>query len=55
MWLVVPIMSVEDLLLRSLASDDRVKREDAGHPRQESVAHGFGPGADFGPLAGIPD
>jgi flagellar motor switch protein FliM len=28
MWLVVPIVSVEDLLLRSLASDDRVKKED---------------------------
>lgn len=28
MWLVVPIVSVEDLLLRSLASDDRVKQED---------------------------
>jgi flagellar motor switch protein FliM len=29
MWLVVPILSVEDLLLRSLAADDRVKQEDA--------------------------
>jgi flagellar motor switch protein FliM len=28
MWLVVPIASVEELLLRSLASDDRVKKED---------------------------
>jgi flagellar motor switch protein FliM len=28
MWLVVPIVSVEDLLLRSLAADDRVKKED---------------------------
>lgn len=28
MWLVVPIVSVEDLLLRSLASDERVKKED---------------------------
>ena len=28
MWLVVPIVSIEDLLLRSLASDDRVKKED---------------------------
>jgi len=28
MWLVVPIMSVEELLMRSLAADDRVKQED---------------------------
>jgi flagellar motor switch protein FliM len=28
MWLVVPIASVEELLVRSLASDDRVKKED---------------------------
>jgi len=28
MWLVVPIVSVEDLLLRSLAADERVKQED---------------------------
>jgi len=27
MWLVVPIVSIEDLLLRSLASSDRVKEE----------------------------
>ena len=29
MWLIVPIVSVEDLLLRSLAADVRVKQEDA--------------------------
>lgn len=29
LWLVVPITSVEDLLLRSLASDEKVKAEDA--------------------------
>jgi flagellar motor switch protein FliM len=28
MWLIAPIISVEDLLARSLASDDRVKKED---------------------------
>jgi flagellar motor switch protein FliM len=28
MWLVAPIISIEDLLMRSLASDDRVKQED---------------------------
>jgi flagellar motor switch protein FliM len=28
MWLVVPIVSVEDLLLRSLASTDRVKEQE---------------------------
>jgi len=37
MWLVVPIVSVEELLLRSLASDDRVKQEDASvKQKQES-------------------
>ena len=30
LWLVVPITSVEDLLIRSLASDENVKAEDAG-------------------------
>jgi flagellar motor switch protein FliM len=29
LWLVVPIASVEELLMRSLASDERVKAEDA--------------------------
>jgi flagellar motor switch protein FliM len=28
MWMIAPIISVEDLLSRSLASDDRVKKED---------------------------
>jgi len=28
LWLVAPINSVEDLLMRSLASDDRVKKEE---------------------------
>ena len=28
MWLIAPIISVEDLLARSLAADDRVKKED---------------------------
>ena len=31
MWLIVPIASVEDLLMRSLASDENVQAEDAGH------------------------
>jgi flagellar motor switch protein FliM len=43
MWLVVPIVSVEDLLLRSLASDDRVKQEDAGLKEKKASPMGSVP------------
>jgi flagellar motor switch protein FliM len=38
LWLVVPIMSVEDLLIRSLGSDDRVKAEDANKSKEAKSA-----------------
>ena len=43
MWLVVPIVSVEELLLRSLAADDRVKREDASIKEKKSSPMGSVP------------
>ena len=43
MWLVVPIGSVEDLLMRSLASDDRVKKEDHALVNDQKSALGSVP------------
>lgn len=43
MWLVVPILSVEELLLKSLASDDRVKQEDASLKEKKSSPMGSVP------------
>jgi flagellar motor switch protein FliM len=43
MWMVAPIISVEDLLSRSLASDDRVKKEDEALADKKKSPMGFVP------------
>ncbi len=43
LWLVVPIASVEDLLIRSLASDENVKAEDAGKAKDARSSVGSVP------------
>jgi flagellar motor switch protein FliM len=43
LWLVVPIPSVEDLLIRSLASDEAVKAEDAGKAKDAKSSVGSVP------------
>jgi flagellar motor switch protein FliM len=43
MWLIVPIVSVEDLLHRSLAADARVKQEDAQFKDKKSTPMGSVP------------
>ena len=43
MWLVVPIVSVEEMLLRSLAADDRVKLEDNGLKEKKASPMGSVP------------
>jgi flagellar motor switch protein FliM len=43
MWMVAPIISVEDLLSRSLASDDRVKKEDEALADNKKSPMGFVP------------
>jgi flagellar motor switch protein FliM len=43
LFLVVPIMSVEDLLMRSLASDENVKKEDEGNAKDTKSSLGSVP------------
>jgi flagellar motor switch protein FliM len=43
LWLVVPIASVEDLLIRSLASDENVQAEDAGKTKETKSCVGSVP------------
>ena len=43
LWLVVPITSVEDLLIRSLASDERVKAEDTSKAKDAKSSVGSVP------------
>ncbi len=43
LWLVVPITSVEDLLIRSLASDENVKAEDANKAKDTKSSLGSVP------------
>jgi flagellar motor switch protein FliM len=43
MWLVVPIKSVEDLLIRSLASDERVQAEDQSAAKDKKNPFGSVP------------
>jgi flagellar motor switch protein FliM len=43
LWLVVPITSVEDLLIRSLASDENVQAEDTGNAKEAKSSLGSVP------------
>lgn len=40
MWMIAPIISVEEMLARTLAADDRVKQEDAAHEKDKKSPMG---------------